>query len=187
MNKSEHSQYLEGLLLQRLRSDDEKALSYLFANFYNILFRSGIRWTQDHHLTEECIQEVFHDLWKYRKSISEINSFEAYLKSSLKNRILKKSKQRLAFNEDNLEKFNFSVASYEQILIEQESSEYQKIQLKNALDELSPRQKEIIVLKYFDELSYKEISDKTGMQVDSIYKTLHEGIKRLKNILTNKS
>ena len=183
MNKNEHTQYLESLLQQRLREDDEKALSYLFSTYYNILFRAGIRWSHDFHLAEESIQEVFQDLWKYRNTIGEIASFEAYLRVSLKNKISKKSKKRLEFKEDNIENFSFPEASYEQILIEQESSEFQKTQLKNALEELSPRQKEIIILKYFDELSYKEISDKTGMQVDSIYKILHEGIKRLKNLL----
>jgi hypothetical protein len=30
---------------------------------------------------------------------------------------------------------------------------------------------------------FKEIAEKTGLQTDSIYKTLHEGIKKLKGIL----
>jgi len=183
MHKSEHTEYLEGLLLHRLQLDDEKALSYLFANFYNLLFRAGIRWSHDFHLTEESVHEVFEDLWKYRNSLSEIKSFEAYLKASLKNKIAKKTKKKLKFNEENLEDYNFPVTSYEQILIEKESSELQKKQLKQALEKLTPRQKEIIILKYFEELSYKEISDKTGLQIDSIYKTLHEGIKKLKNLL----
>jgi RNA polymerase sigma-70 factor (ECF subfamily) len=172
--------------MQRLRLDDDKALSYLFAKYYNVLFRAGIKTSQDHHLTEECIQEVFQDLWNYRKSISEIISFEAYLRSSLKNKISKKAIRKVGFKEENIDNYIFSVASYEQILIEQETTELQKSILKEALEELTPRQKEIIILKYFEELSYKEISDKTGLQVDSIYKTLHEGIKKLKNILTFK-
>lgn len=186
MSKNEHSQYIESLLQQRLQEDDEKALSYLFATYYNILFRAGIRWSNDFHLAEESIQEVFQDLWKYRHSVSDIVSFEAYLKTSLKNKVAKKSKRKINYFEDNIDHFTFSVSSYEQILIEQEDSENSKMQIKKALEELSPRQKELIVLKYFDELTYKEISDKTGLQVDSIYKTLHEGIKKLKNLLISK-
>lgn len=149
MNKNEHSQYIESLLQQRLREDDEKALSYLFATYYNILFRAGIRWSNDFHLAEESIQEVFQDLWHYRHSISEIVSFEAYLKTSLKNKVAKKSKRKFNFFEDNIDLFTFSVSSYEQILIEQEDSEKSKIQIKKALEELSPPTKRINCFKIF--------------------------------------
>jgi RNA polymerase sigma factor (sigma-70 family) len=184
MNKNEH--YLDNLLLEALRKNDEKALEYLFNTYYNKLYRIGLKWCLDSDLTEECIQLIFSDLWKYRQSLSEIQSFEAYLKSSLKKRIFKELQKVNSIekiNWEDAEKFILSTQSYEDILIKQESDEALKTQLKLALDQLSPRQKEIIVLKYFEEMSFKEISEKTGLQTDSIYKTLHEGIKKLRGIL----
>lgn len=87
MNTNEN--YLDGLLLEALRKDDEKALGYLFNTFYNKLYRIGLKWCLDSDITEESIQLIFSDLWKYRRSLSDIQSFEAYLKSSLKKRIFK--------------------------------------------------------------------------------------------------
>ncbi|MFN3849703.1 MAG: RNA polymerase sigma factor [Spirosomataceae bacterium] len=185
MNQADNTQYMDSLLLQALRQDDEKALSYLFSNYYNKLYRTGIRWCLDNHLTEESIQEVFQDLWQYRHTLGEIISFEAYLKASLKKRIARKAKNSDSETDESIENFPLPTESYEDILIKQEDSEIRKTQLSKALEELTPRQKEIIVLKYFEELSYKEISDKTGLQVDTIYKVLHEGIKRLKGLLTS--
>lgn len=184
MNKNEH--YLDGLLLEALRKDDEKALGYLFNTYYNKLYRTGLKWCLDSDLTEESIQLIFSELWKYRHSLSEIQSFEAYLKSSLKKRIFKelqKVNNIEKVNWEDAETFILSTKSYEDILIKQESDEHLKHQIELALDQLSPRQKEIIVLKYFEEMSFKEIAERTGLQTDSIYKTLHEGLKKLKGIL----
>jgi RNA polymerase sigma factor (sigma-70 family) len=184
MNRNEH--YLDGLLLEALRKDDEKALGYLFNTYYNKLYRSGLKWCLDSDLTEECIQLIFSELWKYRHSLSEIQSFEAYLKSSLKKRIFKELQKVNSIekvNWDDAETFILSTQSYEEILIKQESDENLKHQIQLALEQLSPRQKEIIVLKYFEELSFKEISERTGLQTDSVYKTLHEAIKKLRAIL----
>ncbi len=184
MNTNEN--YLDDLLLEALRKDDEKALGYLFNTYYNKLYRIGLKWCLDNDITEESIQLIFSDLWKYRHSLSDIQSFEAYLKSSLKKRIFKELQKVNSIekvNWEDAETFILSMQSYEDILIKQESDEKLKKQLHLALEQLSPRQKEIIVLKYFEELSFKEIAKKTGLQTDSIYKTLHEGIKKLRGIL----
>ena len=178
--------YLDGLLLEALRKNDEKALGYLFNNYYNKLYRIGLKWCLDSNITEEAIQLIFSDLWKYRRTLSDIQSFEAYLISSLKKRIFKELQKVNSIetvNWEDAETFILSTQSYEEILIKQESDVHLKKQLHLALEQLSPRQKEIIVLKYFEELSFKEIAEKTGLQTDSIYKTLHEGIKKLKGIL----
>ena len=81
--------YLDHLLLNALREDDEKALSHLFESQYNRLFRSGLRLGADSELVKESIQAVFRDLWQYRQTLSDIQSFEAYLKTALKRRIFK--------------------------------------------------------------------------------------------------
>ncbi|WP_394993615.1 RNA polymerase sigma factor [Emticicia sp.] len=184
MNTNE--QYRDSLLLEALRKDDEKALGYLFNTYYNKLYRIGLKWCLDSDITEECIQLIFSDLWKYRQSLTAIQSFEAYLKSSLRKRIFKELQKANSIekvNWEDAETFILSTQSYEEILIKQESDQNLKQQLHLAIEQLTPRQKEIIILKYFEELSFKEISEKTGLQTDSIYKTLHEGIKKLRGIL----
>ena len=182
--------YIDSLLLNSLRQDDEKALNYLFKTYYNNLYRTGLKWCLDSNLTEESIQLIFKDLWQYRHSLSDIQSFEAYLKGSLKKRIFRELQKT-----SNIEKVNWEDAenmilpthSYEDILVKQETDDTLKAQLQKAIGELSPRQKEIIVMKYFEEMSFKEISEKTQLQTDTIYKILHEGIKRLRGILEKKS
>ena len=72
--------YLDHLILKALRKDDEKALSHLFESQYNRLFRIGLKLGADTEVVKESIQAIFKDLWQYRHSLADIQSFEAYLK-----------------------------------------------------------------------------------------------------------
>ncbi len=178
--------YIDSLLLLALRQDDEKALSHLFSIHYNKLYRMGLKWSMDSDLSKECIQLVFKDLWQYRRTLSDIESFEAYLVASLRKRIAKEIQKQKPFEPldlDSLDQRQLPTESYEEVMILQETNETTKAQLQQALNVLSPRQKEIIILKYFEELTYNEICERTGLQVDTLYKILHEAIKKLRMVL----
>ena len=53
---------------------------------------------------------------------------------------------------------------YEELLIAFQQTEEKKEQLKRALDTLTKKQLEIIRLKFFDNLSYSQISAKTSLK-----------------------
>jgi RNA polymerase sigma factor (sigma-70 family) len=57
-----------------------------------------------------------------------------------------------------------------------------KKRLQKALNQLSPRQKEIIRLRYFDTVAFKDISDQTGLSERTVYNTLHNAIKVLRDV-----
>jgi RNA polymerase sigma factor (sigma-70 family) len=189
MSFQENSPYVDTLLLNALRNDDEGALSHLFSTHYNRLFRTGLKYGAATDVVEEAIQAVFIDVWQYRKTLGDIISFEAYLKGSLRKRLAKmsekaqKNEKNTVYTEGSSDDLILSVEAYENVLILQETNESKRQELKNALEHLTPRQKELIVLRYFEEMNYAEIAERTQLQTDSIYKTIHEGLKRLRSIL----
>lgn len=56
-------------------------------------------------------------------------------------------------------------------------------QVMNALDRLSDNQREVIRLKFQQGLSYKEISEATGLTTGNVGFLLHTGLKRLRSML----
>ena len=56
-------------------------------------------------------------------------------------------------------------------------------QVMSALDRLSDNQREVILLKFQQGLSYKEISDVTGLSTGNVGFLLHTGLKRLRTFL----
>ncbi len=191
MSFLQNSPYVDTLVLNALRNDDEAALNYLFTTYYNKLFRTGLKLGASSQTTEEAIQSVFVDIWQYRKTLSEVQSFEAYLKGSLQKRLSKMAISHIkqpssppsVLTPENASELLLSVEAYEQVLIQQETNDTKRQQLTTALELLTPRQKELVILRYFEEMSYTDIAQKTGLQVDSIYKTIHEALKRLRSIL----
>ena len=196
----QNSPYVDTLVLNALRNNDEAALNYLFTNYYNRLFRTGLKYGATSDTVEEAIQALFIDVWQYRQTLGEIMSFEAYLKGALRKRLSKmaanfgvgmsdvgnnpKSHIRNPTSTEGVENdLLLSVEAYENVLILQETNELKRQELVNALEQLTPRQKELIVLRYFEEMSYADITEKTQLQTDSIYKTIHEALKRLRLIL----
>jgi DNA-directed RNA polymerase specialized sigma24 family protein len=57
--------YVDNLLLQALRQDDEKALDHLFKQYYNRLYRIGLKMGASNTVVEEGIQLIFMELWRY--------------------------------------------------------------------------------------------------------------------------
>lgn len=55
--------------------------------------------------------------------------------------------------------------------------------LLKLLDALTPNQREVIRLKFQNDLSYQEISDITGLSVTNVGFLLHVGLKKLRGIL----
>lgn len=53
------------------------------------------------------------------------------------------------------------------------------------LDRLPDNQQEVIRLKFQNDLSYREISEITGLSVSNVGFLLHVGIKRLREIMKN--
>ncbi len=51
------------------------------------------------------------------------------------------------------------------------------------LEQLPENQREVIRLKFQQELSYKEISEATGLAVGNVGFLLHTGLKRLRSLL----
>lgn len=189
MSFQQNSPYVDTLVLNALRNADEAALNFLFTNYYNRLFRTGLKHGATHDVVEEAIQAVFIDVWQYRQKLGEIVSFEAYLKGALKKRLGKmasnalKTDKNTSDTEGSENDLLLSVEAYENVLILQETNAQKRQELIAALEQLTPRQKELIVLRYFEEMSYADISEKTQLQTDSIYKTIHEALKRLRLIL----
>jgi RNA polymerase sigma-70 factor (ECF subfamily) len=56
--------------------------------------------------------------------------------------------------------------------------------IKEALAQLPAMRREALILKYFDGLSPKEISDKLGKSVDAVYLLQFNGLKELRKILS---
>ncbi|HVU96760.1 MAG TPA: sigma-70 family RNA polymerase sigma factor [Puia sp.] len=166
------------MLWESFRKGDREAFATLFRNHYEALCRFGSKFTGDYQQLEDAIQELFIELWK-SNSRSAVISVRSYLLKSLKYKLLRgnhKKRDTLLATSGNLA-FEWS---HETFLIATQENEEKRQKVLKAVDQLSPRQKEIIYLKYYLNLTYDELGEVMGINYQVARNLLYQAMKMLK-------
>ncbi|WP_163712513.1 RNA polymerase sigma factor [Mangrovibacterium lignilyticum] len=170
---------------RQFKKGDHESFRRIYDFFYDRLFHYGTKITNDDELVEDCIQELFIKLYTHRENLSDTKQLEFYLLKSLKLTIYQKLRKK-----SRVEDLNLSLDAFN-LELEIESEEHvgienKRIQLvKDTVQELTPSAREILYLKFYSNLSYKEIGELLGIQPDSAKKQVYRIISRLKEILAD--
>lgn len=169
-------------LWREFRAGDINALATLMERFYPDLFNWGMRLHSEREFVKDCIQEIFLSLWKVQETIAPVDNVRSYLLVVLKSRILrelskKENKLHLHLSED----YAFSVEfSADLRLIEEEHEVYQLRKLEQVMNQLPPRQKELIYLRFHQNLSFEQIAEVMQLGRQSVYNLLQKSLGSLR-------
>lgn len=166
---------------------DLNAFSTLFKEYYATLHNYGIKISGNSSLTEDCLQDFFVYLYENKGSIGKVNSINAYLFVSFRRAILKTiGKERMFTDYDSesgtVGKFEFSI---EELIVEQEFIGLKKSVVILLLNELSPREREVIYLKYYSNIRTKDIADIMNITSQSVLNTLQKAFHKLRKVSEN--
>jgi RNA polymerase sigma-70 factor (ECF subfamily) len=153
---------------------------------YDHLFRYGLRMIADRSVSMDCINELFTEVWDRRHRLPEVEQVRGYLFVIFKRKLSRHVTRRqpvLSLAEEDMLSFPHNDSSYEELLIAMQSEEEKKMKVRMALDHLTGRQKELIRLRYYDNLSMEEISEKLQISLRTIYNTMHSAITILRKEL----
>lgn len=171
---------------KRLRAGKQDALFSLYHALYFHLMRYGLSVCGDDELTKDCINQLFLKLWERRTKLGEVDDVRAYLFTALRRGIIDELSYSQRLDKaliHKLERDPDSDLSYEEILIRVEKDAEMKKKIEFALKQLTPRQLELVKLRFYEGLSYQEISKKFNHSVKTSYNIIYEAIKSLKKIL----
>lgn len=161
------------------------AFACLYETFAPILYNYGYKIAQDRALTEDCIQDVFLTLLERREHLSTTTSIKFYLFCALRREIVKRLKERQSHADWNEESdLNFSVrfSTQSSWLDERESQELSG-RILRILNELPPRQKEALFLRFYDDLPYDQIARIMEIGQTSAYKVVYKALASLQKKL----
>lgn len=173
----------------RFRNGDIQSFETIYDEYASELFRYGKSFSQDSHLIDESIQELFVYLWNKRKSIGPTTSIKFYLLRSFRRLLTRRIKQtlRYSYNVEAEGDYIFDpVSSPEKEFILNEEAMHLKSTLLDAVKDLPVNQREVIYLRYYQELSYDEIASIIGGSKKTAYNLVYLALntlrKRLKSI-----
>ena len=167
---------------EALKQGDRESLGLLFRKYYEPLFRYGSKLTDNAPLLEDCIQELFTELW-LSKSNPEIRSVKAYLFKSLKYKLYRVLQQKTAVSLQEDRDDGLFELSHVDFLVHVEEEKEKTARVLKAMEQLSSRQKEIIYLKFYQELSYEEVSDVMNINYQVARNLLYQAVKALREML----
>ncbi|MDR6560781.1 MULTISPECIES: sigma-70 family RNA polymerase sigma factor [Arcicella] len=184
------SRYDELALWYDLRNGDEEALATLLRLYAKPLISYGRKMISDDAVIEDCIQEVFIQLWQYRCSLKEdVGSVKAYIFASVRRRIItevKKNTFATTQYDNSASDGYFDIGfSIEEKIIQNETELHRVKIINQHLNSLPKRQKEAIYLKYFKELTNQEIADIMGVKYQTVGNLIHEALTFLRTVFPN--
>ena len=171
------------ILWKSFKAGDKKAFAKIFKKYYSDLFYYGVKLVSNEDLVKDELQELFSDLWKKRQNLSDITHVKAYLIKSFRRKVLKSlSKIRkintVEIRETLVVEFQLSI---EELIINGEQRNIDLNKLRASIEKLNKTQKEIIYLKFYNNLDYQEIAEITGLKYQSIRNSMHKALKVLRN------
>lgn len=167
--------YLEG---------NDQAFEDLYLAFAERLYIYGCNLTIDNALVQDAIQEIFCKLYQRDKGLIEVQNIRSYLFVALRNHI-RKSLSTDRNHEKHQKRYQSMQPLSEEVPVPSFGREGKPLQahVRRAIDELPPRQREVLCLRFFEGFDYYEISDimKISYQVARNYAS--RGMKRLRTQL----
>lgn len=173
-------------LWQALKAGNKSALESIYRAEAKKLIKYGRKFSQDSQLVEDCVQDLFVELWNKRENLSDTDSIARYLFVSLRRKIIKKIERvvkKTASEEPQEYHFEAEIAIEEQ-LINLEIAADQQTQLQAALKNLSKRQQEALYLKFFAAMDYKDIAEVMEVNYQSVRNLVFNALKSLRKVMT---
>ena len=168
------------MLIQQILQDDRTAYEILFRQYKNLVFRTAYLMLGDTHEAEEALQEVFLQVYKAINSYQpEKGAFSTWLYRITANYCKNQLRKR---------KYLLSSLSWvrETLWNQSSGSDHQwdhKEPVQKALKNLSEKVREVIVLRYYAEMSYVEIAEALDIPVGTVKSRLDMGLKMMRKEL----
>lgn len=163
--------------IQRWLAGDEPAFSQILEFYYPRLLASSLRMISVREDSEELVMNALLKIWQYRHRMSEVRQFDNYLFGILRQEVVALSRKRVMMmqNIEELPLNDLGTVLHPEFTLTELISRYQAALLK-----LSPKQREVFLALREQDLSRKEIAERTGMSIHTVNSHMNSALKILR-------
>jgi RNA polymerase sigma factor (sigma-70 family) len=183
MNLSEQrpENQIDTIIWEKFLKGNKAAFEELMKTYFTTLFHYGTKFSKDKEFIKDCIQDLFLQLWESRQNLSNGVKVKPYLMASLRRRI-HRAMLPIHFSDVLMEsKDTFEIEfSIEEKFIQNESTLVLTQKINQALEMLPKRQREVIYLKFFQELERDQIAKIMDIAPQTVSNLLQMAVKQLK-------
>jgi RNA polymerase sigma-70 factor (ECF subfamily) len=180
----------EQTAIQRLKQGDIGGLEYLVYRYQVKAVRTAYLITRDLGLAEDVVQDTFLHVYRSIRGFDTSRPFEPWFLRSVLNasiKLLKKTERQVQFGNEMDDPVLVDLAlRVDSVETQVEFSEVQG-QIWDVMQKLSPRQRAVIVQRYYLEMSEAEMAKGSGTAAGTIKWLLNAARKRLGSLLPGRS
>jgi RNA polymerase sigma-70 factor (ECF subfamily) len=147
---------------RQLAARDAEAFKHLFDTYFDRLYRYAYRYLQSAEESQDLVHDVFLQIWRQRRRVGLEQDLRAYLYATTRNQALNRLKHRkveLRFLERRAAAMAAEEGTGPTSNPEQEMEEVERAAaLQRAIDTLPRRQREVLQLRWQNQLSYAEVA-----------------------------
>lgn len=166
---------------------DRAAFAEVYAAHYEALCRYALRLLRSRAAAEDLVHDVFLRLWRERERLAIRGSVRSYLYMAVRNRsldVLRRARTEVAVIESS-ERLEAPSRESDGGIDAAVASADLAAALQRAIDELPPRVRETILLRWRRQLTNREIADALGVTLKTVeahlaraYRALRESLPR---------
>ena len=163
-------------LLARVGEHDSEAFEILYGRYVRPVFSLALRRLGDRGHAEDAVQEAFAAIWRSASTYRpERGAAGGWLYTVARNAIV----DRLRRNGPAADSELPELASAEAGPAQQAEDSYVSWRVHRALEELPPREREVIELAYWSGMSQSEVADYLGLPLGTVKTRTRSGLARL--------
>lgn len=171
-------------LIALCKSKDEKGYRLLVDAYKDRLYGYFYRLTSNRALSQDLLSDVFFKIVRKVKSFKEANSFEKWIFTIASNTFydyLRKKKRQKQLIED------FAATKEAQSTEKATSQKQTEDRLQQALESIDPKIREMVIMRYYSDLSFKEIAEIKKQPIGTVLSQMHRGLKKLRAKMEQKN
>jgi RNA polymerase sigma-70 factor, ECF subfamily len=161
---------------------DPEALGSIYDRYSPAIYRYAARLLGDSEVAEECVAETFHRLLlAFRSGGGPDQHLQAYLYRIAHNWITDRWRRQVL---QPLPLSTEAIAGSEADPVEQTVSVQERCRIRAALGQLTPEQREVVTLKFLENLDNEEIAKVMNRPVGAIKALQHRALASLRRLLS---
>ena len=176
--------------MERLKGGDPSGLAALVKRYQERAVRAAYAITQDQLLAEDVVQNAFVTLFHGVQTFDNKRPFAPWFFKIVVNAAVKAAKHEqktlslnTVLNSETGETFAELLPDLAAMPIEQVENAEARLLILDALKQLTPEQRSVVVMRYYLDLETHEISAKLSSPPATIRWRLHSALKRLRGLL----
>jgi len=183
MDSVDYSKKSDYFLWKLFKNGDKQALSTIYYTYFEFLYNYGLSLYNSKAFIKDCIQELFFELISKLSSLGATDNIKLYLLVSLRRKVFEKLKKQGVYNfsdvEDPVYEKESDFSPEEKIINDEEEEDIKKV-LSSLMNGLPYREKEVLYLKFYQALSYKEITEIMDINYESARKLVYRALSSLR-------